>query len=190
MIEASDFKVGMCFKINGEYFRLVSFELVTAGGKAGSHYNTKLRNLKTNATAERHFKATDKFEDIEIIDKKKQFLYQEGDNLVFMDPETFEQFSYPKKNLGKSAQFLAENSEVTALYLGDELLSVEVPQFMNLTISSTVSGVSGSQSGSVYKPATLENGIEILVPPFIKQDEKVRVDTHTGQYVERIKEKS
>lgn len=187
MISASDFRKGICFELDGEYYRLVTFSLVTAGGKAGSRYNTKLKNIKTGAIAEKHFKTSEKFNDIEISSQKKQYLYEEGDNIVFMDPVSFEQFSYPKSSLGKSAQFLTENSEVEALYLADKLLGVEVPPFLDLTVSQTIEGVAGSQGGSVFKPATLENGVEILVPPFIKEGEKIKVDTHSGQYVERVK---
>lgn len=188
MISASEFRVGVCFELDGEFYRLIHFDLVTAGGKAGAHYNTKLKNLKTGSTAERHFRTTDKFNDIEVVVKKKQYLYEDGEDIVFMDPETFEQVSYFKKNLGKGVQFLSENSEVAVLMFEDKLLGVEVPQFMELKIAQTAPGVHGGQGSSMYKPATLENGVEIQVPNFIKEGDKIKVNTHTGQYVDRVKE--
>lgn len=189
MIDASELKLGGCIELEKQYYRAVSVQLVTAGGKAGSHYNVKLKNLKTGSVAEKHFKPTDKVADIEVVNQKKQYLYDEGDNIVLMDPESFEQFSYPKKNLGKSAQFLSENCELNALLLDDQLLGVEVPQFMELTISQAAPGVHGGQGSNMYKPATLENGVEIQVPNFIKDGDKIKVNTHTGQYVDRVKEK-
>lgn len=183
MVDASELKLGDCVDLDGQYFRIVSLQLVTAGGKAGSHYNAKFKNLKTGAIAEKHYKTTDKFKELDVIEQKKQYLYDEGENIVLMDPETFEQIPYPKKNLGKSANFLSENCEVNALLLGDQLLDVEVPQFMELKISQSAPGV---HSG-VYKPATLENGVEIQVPNFIKEGDTVKVDTHSGQYIDRVK---
>ena len=96
MISASEFRSGTCFELDGQYYRLVKFQLITAGGKAGAHYVTKLQNLKTGAVAERNFKTTDKFNDIEVDVQKKQYLYEDGENIVFMDTGTYEQFSYPK----------------------------------------------------------------------------------------------
>ncbi len=116
-------------------------------------------------------------------------MYQAGDNLVFMDLETFEEISIPKQQIGEAARFLKEGVEVEGLYLNEEFLGIELPMTVDLKVVHTVPGVRGDSVSNVMKPATLETGVEVLVPLFIEIGDVVRIDTRTGEYVERVETK-
>ena len=185
MISTSDFKNGVIFEHEGSIHQVVWFQHHKPG-KGGAMMRCKLRNLRNGAIIERTFKSGEKFQDMNLDRKPKQFLYGEGEELYFMDMGTFEQMSVPKSLLGKTAEFLRENMEVNALYLGEEILSVELPASVALKVTSTVPGIKGDSVSNMVKPATLETGIELNVPLFIKEGDVIKVDTRTGEYVERV----
>jgi elongation factor P len=185
MISTSDFRNGVIFEHEGAIHQVVWFQHHKPG-KGGAMMRCKLKNLRNGAIIERTFKSGEKFQDMDLTRKPKQFLYGEGEELHFMDMETFEQMTVPKSLLGKTAEFLRENMEVNALYLGEEVLSVELPASVALKVTSTVPGIKGDSVSNMVKPATLETGIELNVPLFIKEGDVIKVDTRTGEYVERV----
>jgi elongation factor P len=145
----------------------------------------KIRNLYTGSTVERTFKNGERFKDIQATKRKTQFLYAEGDTFHFMDMQNYEQIAYPREKLGDSAQYLSENMEVEALYLDDKFLSISLPASVELKVSSTVPGIKGDSVSNMMKPATLETGVDVQVPLFIKEGDTIRVDTRTGEYLAR-----
>jgi elongation factor P len=146
---------------------------------------TKMKHLRKGSIVERTFKSGERFEEVSLERHKKQFLYAAGSEYHFMDMETYDQVNFPKDRLGDSANFLTENLEVEATYLNGEFLGIELPLSVALTVTSTVPGIKGDSVSNMMKPATLETGAEIQVPLFIKEGDKVKVDTRTGEYLER-----
>ena len=146
---------------------------------------TKMRNIRTGNVLEQPFRSGDKFEDLHMEEKPLQFLYREGDYFHFMDNETYNSVVVGRMTVGGKADFLLENTEVGGRYADEELISIELPASVVLTISETEPGVRGDTAKSGTKPAKLETGATIKVPLFVTTGDKVRVDTRTGQYLER-----
>ncbi len=184
-VDTSEFRTGLCIKVDDEIYTIVWFQHHKPG-KGGAVMRTKLKNLKTGSIIERTFKSGEKFEQVDLIRKKKQYMYQAGDNLVFMDMETFEEIHVPKQQIGDAIKFLKEGVEVEGLYLNDNFLGIELPYTVELKVVGTVPGIRGDSVSNVMKPATLETGVEILVPLFINEGDIVKVDTRTGEYIERV----
>lgn len=185
MIDTSEMGNGTVFEFEGAVWQIVWFQHHKPG-KGGAMLRVKLRNVRTGSTIERTFKSGERFKELDLSRRAKQYLYKEGDNYVFMDNETFDQIAVRPEILGDSAKFLIENMEVQAMYLEEEFLNIELPASVALKVKSTVPGVKGDSVSNMVKPATLENGIEITVPLFIKEGESIRVDTRTAEYIERV----
>ncbi len=186
MIDTADFGNGTVFEHEGAVYQVVWFQHHKPG-KGGAMLRVKLRNVRTGSTIERTFKSGERFEEVDMARKKMQYLYTDGSNVVLMDPESFDQVSIPTDKLGEQVKFLAENMDVQALYLGgSEFLGLELPASVTLKVSSTVPGIKGDSVSNMVKPATLENGLEVQVPLFVKEGDSVRVDTRTQEYLERI----
>jgi len=187
MVTTSQLRKGLVLELEGAIYSIIWIQQQTSGPKAGVITKVKLRNVRTGNITEHTFKPTDKFNDVEIDRRKNQFLYADGEKYVFMDKETYEQLSVTKGQLGKGALFLKPDMEVDALYFKDEMMGVEMPPTIQMKIISTLPSVTNA-SGNVMKPAVLENKTEILVPQFLSSGETVIVDTHTGEYMERLHE--
>ena len=187
-IDTSEFKVGLCINVDGEIYSILWYQHHKPG-KGGAVMRTKLRNVLTGSIIERTFKSGEKFELVDLVRRKKQYMYQAGDNLVFMDTETFEEIHIPKKQVGDAIKFLKEGVEVEGLYLNDELLGIELPISVELKVVHTVPGIRGDSVSNVMKPATLETGAEVSVPLFIEIGDIVKIDTRTGEYIERVEAK-
>jgi len=186
MISTSDFYNGLNIEVDGEYYTIIWFQHHKPG-KGGAVMRTKLKNIKTGAIIERTFKSGEKFPEIEIEKRKKQYLYNDGQNYCFMDLETFDQISIPKNQIGEiTTKFLKENLTIDFLYLKNEFLGIELPEFVELKVIRTVPGIKGDTVSSVLKPATVETGAEIQVPLFISEGDIVKVNTRTGEYIERL----
>lgn len=185
MISTADFKNGVMFEHEGAVYEVVWFQHHKPG-KGGAVMRVKIRNVRTGSTIERTFKSGTTFREVSLTRKKKQFMYADGNTYHFMDMETFDQFPFPKEKLGTSAQFLTENMEVDAIYLEDEFLGLELPANVTLKVTGTVPGIRGDSVSNIMKPATLESGVEVQVPLFVKEGDTVRVDTRTGEYLERV----
>jgi elongation factor P len=184
VISTADFKNGLNIMVDKEPYTIIWFQHHKPG-KGGAVMRTKMKHLRTGSITERSFKSGEKFDSVSVEKKTKQFLYADATSFHFMDMETYDQVQFPKEKLGDSARFLTENLEVEALYLEGELISFELPISVELKVVSTVPGVKGDSVSNMVKPATVETGAEITVPLFIKEGDKIRVDTRTGEYIER-----
>lgn len=187
MISTSEFHNGLVFEDEGQIWEILSYQHHRKSQSAAV-YRTTLRSLSTGNVVERSYASGTKFREVPVTKREKSYIYSEGDKAVFMDLETFEQVEFPKDKLGPGAKFLMENMEVLGVYVDGKLTGIDLPPNVVLSVTSTVPGVKGDSVSNMVKPATLETGLEISVPLFIKEGDKIRVDTRTSTYVERVKE--
>jgi elongation factor P len=187
MVSTSDFKNGLNILVEGEPYQITWFQNHKPG-KGGAVMRVKLRHLKKGGTIERTFKSGEKFEQLSVTHHKKQFLYadQSGENYNFMDMATYEELAIPKEKLNGKENYLKENMEVDSVYLEDELIGIELPLIMEMEIVEAEPGVKGDSVSNMTKMAKLETGMDIRVPLFIKEGDRIKVDTRTGEYVERV----
>jgi len=184
-VDTSQFRNGLKIELAGEPFVIVYFQHVKPG-KGGAFVRTKLKNIKTGRVVDRRFRAGERVDEADIEDRKMQYLYQDGDQLVFMDSETYEQTPFSAEQVGDARKFLKENLDVDVLFWRGKPLNVELPNFVEAVITECEPGEKGDTASNVTKPATLETGAVVQVPLFIKQGTTIRVDTRSGEYVERV----
>ena len=184
-VDTSQFRNGLKIEIDGEPFVITYFQHVKPG-KGGAFVRTKIRNLRTGRTIDKTFRAGEKLEEPDVHETRMEYLYQDGDHLVFMDSKTYDQIPISAEQVGEPRKYLKENLEAKILFWRGTAINVELPPFIEATITHCEPGVRGDTASSVTKPATLETGAVIQVPLFIKEGEVVRVDTRTGEYVERV----
>jgi elongation factor P len=186
MADTSDFRNGLIIKFKNDLYSIVEFQHVKPG-KGGAFVRSTLKNLKTGRVLENTFRAGEKVETVRLERRKYQYLYSEGDLLVCMDNETFEQIHVAKELFSEGLKFLKESEEVEILFNGSEIISVEIPIFINLRVVETEPGFRGDTATGAMKPAKLETGAQINVPLFINEGDILKVDTRTGEYSERVK---
>jgi len=186
MADTSDFKNGLIIKFKNGLYSIVGFQHVKPG-KGGAFVRSTLKNLKTGRVLENTFRAGEKVETVRVENRKYQYLYADGDSLVCMDNETYEQINVPKELINDRFTFLKENEELEIIFNGSEIISVEIPIFINLSVKETEPGFKGNTATGVVKPARLETGVQITVPLFVNEGDVIKVDTRTGEYVERVK---
>ena len=184
MINASDFRNGVTIEMDNGIWTVVSF-LHVKPGKGAAFVRTKLKNIVTGAVIERTFNPTDKMAKAHIETKEMQYLYNDGDLYYFMDLDTYDQLPLTKDQVEDAIPFVKENTNVTVRFYKGTAFSVEPPNFVVLEVTDTEPGVRGDTATNVTKPATLETGYTLNVPIFINQGEKIRIDTRTGEYMER-----
>lgn len=184
MLSINDLKIGTKIIFNGQPM-VVVFAQHSKLGRGGGIMRTRLRNLIDGTIIEKTFAGAEKLEPAELETKKAQFLYHDDNGYYFMDSISFEQFSLDKKQLGDVARFLKEGAEVDIIYFDDKPINIQLPIKITLEISYTEPGFRGNTATNVLKPATLETGSQINVPIFIKEGDKIVLDTRTGEYVER-----
>lgn len=184
MITAGDFRNGATFEMDGNVYSIIEFQHVKPG-KGAAFVRTKIRNVINGAVTERTFNPNDKFPSAFIERKDMQYLYNDGDLYYFMDPESFEQIPISKTVMGPSFQFVKENMDCKILSYKGNVFGVEAPNFVDLEVTKTDPGFKGDTATNATKPATVETGAEIKVPLFINEGEKIRIDTRTGEYMER-----
>ena len=184
MISAGDFRNGITFELDGNVVQVIEFQHVKPG-KGAAVVRTKYKNVITGAVVERSFNPTDKYPTAYIERKDMQYLYSDGDLYYFMDMETYEQQPIDSSKLGPAFQFVKENMEVKVLSYKGNVFGVEPPNFVELEVTETDPGFKGDTATNATKPATLETGAEIKVPLFINQGDMIRIDTRTGEYMER-----
>jgi len=183
-INTSDIKNGITIKVDDGLFSVIEFQHVKPG-KGGAFVRTKLRNARTGAVIERTYRADEKLEQA-IIDKADtQYLYRDGDDYIFMDQDTFEQVMVSSKSLGSAANFLKETGKAMIVSHDSEIIGVELPASVELTIAETEPGIQGDRVSGARKPATLETGYVVQVPLFVGPGELIKVDTRTGEYMTR-----
>ncbi len=184
MITANDLRKGVMIKVDNELFMVRSFQHVKPG-KGGAFVKAKLRNIKKNILIEKTFRAGEKVEDIFIEKRKMQYLYNDGDSSVFMDIESYEQESIPDEFIEEELKFLKEGEEVNVDFYEGEIISVELPTFVELKVTHTEPGLRGDTATATFKPAVIETGAKIQVPLFINEGDVLKIDTRTGDYTER-----
>jgi elongation factor P len=185
-VSTNDLKNGMTLELDGTLFQVVEFQHVKPG-KGGAFVRTKLRNVRTGAVLERTFNAGVKV-GLAIVERKEmQYLYRDGDAFTFMDMGTYEQIPVAAEVVGDAASWLAEGQAAQVATHEAVPIAVELPASVVLTVTATQPGVKGDTRTNAMKPATLETGAEISVPLFVEQGERVKVDTRSGTYIERVK---
>ena len=184
-VDTSQFRNGLKLELDGEPFTMIYFQHVKPG-KGGAFVRTKVKNLKTGRVLDRTFRAGERVDEADVEEKTMQYLYQDGDNLVFMDTQSFEQIPFTPEQLGDSRKFLKENLEVSVVLWRGRPIGVELPSFIEAAVTRCDPGIKGDTASGATKPATLETGAVLQVPLFIKEGDVLRVDTRTGAYVERV----
>ena len=184
-VDTSQFRNGLKIEIDGEPFSIVYFQHVKPG-KGGAFVRTKIKNLKSGRVLDRRFRAGEKVQQADIEDRKMQFLYHDGDQLVFMDSETYDQIPFSAEQVGDAGKFLCENLDVDVLFWRDQPINIELPSFVEVLVTQCDPGLKGDTASGATKPATLETGAVVQVPLFLKEGERIRVDTRSGEYVERV----
>lgn len=184
-ISTADFKNGMCIEYNGKLCTIVEFQHVKPG-KGGAFVRTKLRDIKTGRVVDYTFNAGTKFDSVRLESKKMEYLYNDGADYYFMDKETYEQQPISDDIVGTTSEWLKENDEVTLLYAGEELISLEPQMFVELEVAHTEPGFKGDTATNTTKPATLETGKEIQVPTFIEIGDVLQIDTRDGRVIKRV----
>ena len=184
MISAGDFKNGVTFEFEGNVYQVVEFQHVKPG-KGAAFVRTKLKNVINGGVVEKTFRPTDKMPKAHIERRDMEYLYQDGDLFYFMDQETYKQIPLSSEQLGDALKFVKENMLVKILSYKGSVFGVEPPNFVELQVTETEPGFKGDTATGATKPATLETGAVINVPLFIEEGEMIRVDTRTGEYMER-----
>ena len=185
-IYASEIRVGMLIEYKNDLWQVLKTQHVKPG-KGGAFNQVELKSIKRGTKLNERFRSSDSVERAILDDKKFNFLYSDENNCHFMDQNNFEQIQINKSLLGEKSKLLKENMEVNVQFHDDQALAVDLPSSIELKIESTDAAIKGQTASSSYKPATLENGIKIMVPPFINSTDKIVLDTRTLEYVKKIK---
>jgi elongation factor P len=184
-VDTSEFRNGLRLEIDGDPFEITFFQHVKPG-KGGAFVRTKLRNLRTGRVVDQTFRAGERVDEADVEDRRMQYLYPDGDSLVFMDTQSFDQIPFSADQVGDARRFLQENIEVDVLFWKGRPLQIELPNFIEAAIVRCDPGLKGDTASGATKPATLETGAVLQVPLFVKEGDRIRVDTRTGQYMERV----
>lgn len=184
-ITTNDLKNGITLELDNGLFQVVEFQHVKPG-KGGAFVRTKLRNLKNGAVIDRTFNAGIRVEQAILDRKDMQFLYRDGDEYVFMDQESYDQQNVSPTALGDAAGYMVENSVAVIAFYNGEIVTVEIPASVELTVADTEPGIQGDRVSGARKPATLETGKVVQVPLFINTGDRIKVDTRSGDYMTRV----
>lgn len=184
-ISTNDLKNGITLDLTEGLFQVVEFQHVKPG-KGGAFVRTTLKNVRTGAVIERTFRSAEKVEQA-IIDKREmQYLYREGDDLVFMDNTSYDQMNVSPKSLGPAVNYLMEGSTAVLQIYNDEIVGVDIPASVELLVTETEPGIQGDRVSGARKPATVETGIVVQVPLFVNIGDRIKVDTRSGDYLTRV----
>jgi elongation factor P len=183
-VNTNQFRNGMHIELDGDVWRIVEFQHVKPG-KGGAFVRTKLKALDSGAVVDRTFRAGEKFTRIRTETKNMQYLYDTGEEVVFMDEETYEQTSLPRSSVEDALDFLQPSSSVQMLLVNDRPSGVQMPASVELTVTETSPGVRGDTVSNVTKPATLETGAVVQVPLFVNQGDRIKVDPREKRYISR-----
>jgi elongation factor P len=186
-LSITNLKKGTVFQYEGEPFRVVEYKQKVMG-RGGSIVNVRIKSLLDGKVLEKTFKGNDQVDSADVTNQTVQYLYSDGANFFFMNEDTFEQFEVPADLIGDGAGYMKEGDKVSLQFFNDKAITVELPKNVPLKVTYTENAVKGDTSTNISKDATLETGITIKVPAFIKQNDVISVDTATGAYRERVKE--
>ena len=184
MLSTNQFKNGNHIDVDGTIYRIVEFQHVKPG-KGGAFVRTRVKNLDTGAVVDRTFRAGEKFPRVHTEVKNMQYLYESGDEVVFMDQETYEQTALPRESVAGAIEFMEPSSSVQMLTVDGEPAGVQLPASVELTVSETEPGVRGDTVSNVTKPATLETGATVQVPLFVNTGDRIKVDPRERRYISR-----
>lgn len=187
MYTSADLRKGLKVIIDDEPYVVIAFDF-TKPGKGQSLYRTKLRNMITGTIIDRTYRSGETFEPASLEERPMQYLYKEGNLYHFMDNQNYEQITISEEALGDAKNYLIDNLNVKVLLFKERAIGVELPNFVNLRVTQTEIWVKGDTSGADYKPATVETGYVLRVPPFVQEGELITIDTRTGEYSTRVKE--
>lgn len=185
MISAGDFRNGITIEIDGNIYQVIEFQHVKPG-KGAAFVRTKLKNIKSGGVVEKTFRPTEKFPQAHIDRKDYQYLYADGDLFYFMDVETYDQIALGKNDIGDALKFVKENEMVKVCSHKGEVFAVEPPLFVELQITETEPGFKGDTATGATKPAVVETGATVYVPLFVSQEDVIKIDTRTGEYLSRV----
>lgn len=183
-IQATRLKKGNLIKYNNELFRVIDLQHVTPGNLRG-FVRVKLRNIRNGTLSDQKLRSEDTIERAVLDERTMQYLYRDGDSFHFMDTESFEQLHIDAEVLGDSVSYLVPDATITVEFYGAEPVGIELPPTVDLTVEDTAPGIKGATASAQVKPARLETGLVVNVPPFVNNGEKVRVSTETGEYLSR-----
>ncbi len=183
-IQATRLKRGMLIKLGQDLFRVLDLQHFTPGNKRG-FVQAKMRNIRTQTLSDHKFRSEDDVERATLDEREMQYLYKDGDSFHFMDTTTFEQLHIPAEVLGDSVNYLIPDALITVEFYGSEPVGIELPQTVDLKVADTVPGIKGATASAQVKPARLETGLVVQVPPFVNTGDKIRVNTETGEYLSR-----
>jgi len=184
-ITANEIKTGMILEHKNDFWNVLKIQHVKPG-KGGAFNQVELKSITKGTKLNERFRSSENVEKAELDEKKFNYLYSDENNCFFMDNKTFEQIEISKKVIGEKSKLLKENLEITVIFMNDNPLNIELPNTIDCTIESTDAVVKGQTAASSYKPAKLDNGINIMVPPFIESGEKIILDTRTLEYVRKV----
>lgn len=184
MISSNDFRPGVTIELNGDPCQVIEFQHVKPG-KGAAFVRTKIKNLKTGSTTEMTFRGGEKLPKATLERHQMQYLYFDGDSYVFMDNETFDQISLQESALDGGEKYLKENMDCQVTSYEGEILGVELPTTVELEVTETEPGIKGDTASGGTKPATLETGVTVQVPFFVNTGDVLRIDTRSGEYIER-----
>ena len=185
MVSAGDFKNGLTGEIEGTVYQSLEFQHVKPG-KGAAFVRTKLKNIINGGVVEKTFRPTEKFENAHIDRKEMQYLYNDGDLYYFMDTETFDQIAVNADTVGDSLKFVKENESVKVSSYQGDVFAIEPPLNVELVITETEPGFKGDTAQGATKPAIVETGAQVMVPLFVEQEDKIKIDTRTGEYLSRV----
>jgi elongation factor P len=186
MYSTAEFKKGLKVELDGVPYTIVDFQHVKPG-KGGAFVRTKLKSLLTGRVLDQTFRSGEKVKKPDLMEREMQFLYREGDRFCMMDNENYEQIMLTEEQVGEARLYLIDNLDVKVLFFNQQPVGVEIPLFVELEVAQTEPGVKGDTAAGGTKPASLESGVTIQVPLFINEGDRVKVDTRTGNYIERVK---
>ncbi len=187
MYLASDLKKGLKFEIDGEPFIIIGFEFKKPG-KGQSLYKCKLKNMVTGAKFERTYRSGDKFKEADLEEQEMEYLYSDKDSFCFMNTSNYEQHFLTKEQLGNTTDLLKDNTVCIILLFNGMPIDVALPNFINLVVEKSEPWAKGDTATGSTKPAILETGLEVQVPPFVEEGQMIKIDTRTREYVERVNE--
>src|SRR5580692_2814477 len=184
MATANDLRRGMAINYNGDIAVVLDSQHRTPGNLR-AFVQASIRSIKTGKSSDVRFSSTEKIEVVPMMTRKMEFSYKDGEDFVFSDPETYETVNLPSELVGDAKNFLVENSQVTMTFVEEKAVSIELPSSVVLTVTDAPEGVRGDSANNVQKPVTMETGIVVQAPLFIKTGEKIKIDTRTRKYMER-----
>jgi len=184
-VDTSQFKNGLKIELDGQPFTMVYFQHVKPG-KGGAFVRTKVKNLLNGRVLERTFRSGERVDEADVEERKMQYVYHDGSNLIFMDASTYDQIPIEDDVLGDAKNFLLENMDVNVLFWRGKPVNVDLPNYIEAKVTRSDPGVKGDTSSGALKPATIETGFTLNVPLFIEEGDVLRIDTRTGEYSERV----